>query len=88
MLSRTNIEQKITSRYGAETYKDPRYFLEQVTTSCEDAKKTRSLLEEKAHRSRRLTNPFNIDLLETDKIYPVDQIRENLYWLSFAISGH
>lgn len=76
MLSRTNIEQKL-QQVRSKTYKDAD-ILEQVTAILaeDDRKEDAIIARMKSPQKPTPRNPFNIDLLETDKIYHVDQIRE------------
>jgi hypothetical protein len=76
MLSRTNIEQKL-QKVRSKTYKNAD-ILEQVTAILaeDDRKEDAIIARMKSPQKPTPRNPFNIDLLETDKIYHVDQIRE------------
>jgi hypothetical protein len=76
MLSRTNIEQKL-QKVRSKTYKNAE-ILEQVTAILaeDDRKEDAIIARMKSPQKPTPRNPFNIDLLETDKIYHVDQIRE------------
>jgi hypothetical protein len=76
MLSRTNIEQKL-QKVRSKTYKNAE-ILEQVTAILAeyDLKEDAIIARMKSPQQPTPRNPFNIDLLETDKIYHVDQIRE------------
>jgi len=76
MLSRTNIEQKL-QKVRNKAYLDSD-ILEQVAAILaeDDLKEDAIMARMKSPQKPTPRNAFNIDLLETDRIYHIDQIRE------------
>ncbi|WP_194852139.1 hypothetical protein [Nonlabens antarcticus] len=76
MLSRTNIEQKL-QQVRNKSYKES-HILEQVAAILaeDDRKEDEIIARMKSPQKPTPRNAFNFDLLETDRIFHVDQIRE------------
>ncbi|BAO55930.1 membrane protein [Nonlabens marinus] len=76
MLSRTNIEHQL-QKARKKAFKDTD-ILEQVSAILteDDRKEDAIIARMKSPQKPTPRNPFNIDLLETDRIYHVDQIRD------------
>jgi hypothetical protein len=76
MLKRTNIEDKL-KKSKAKAFKGSD-ILDQVTAILkeEDRKEDEIMARMKSPQKPTPRNHFNVDLLETDRIYHIDQIRD------------